>query len=136
MSQDDVDSVNPLSDKGGNFFENIANAWVNSTVKVVTGGDMSYKDGKLQGKPFHALDESFGEVTGRNVARKALMENEDAVAEEKLAKRQQIVQEQTRAQQQDVASSTQAASYRATAASARKSILGTSADASKDFLGL
>lgn len=138
MSQEDQDSINPLSTSGGNFFDNMANAWVNSTVKVLTGGDMSYKDGKIEGKPFHALDETIGEITGRNQTRKATMDAQDALNEEKANKKIEIKNEQTKKGQEDVAASNYAASVRSAAAAKKSNSLGgaNSLTPTQDLLGL
>lgn len=124
---------------GGNFFEDVANSYVNVTTRILTGGDMGYKDGKFTGTPFRALNETVGEVTGRNQARQALNEARDAAQEEKKVKLQEISNENKRKESQDIQSSQRAASIRATVAAQRNNLLGGSGarlGGTRDFLGI
>lgn len=62
------------------FVSDAINTVVNVATQTVTGGMVSYENGKF-GKGFtgHGIDEAIGEVTGRNQARKSLFEQKDAV---------------------------------------------------------
>lgn len=132
---DVTDELAPsLSSGGGNFFENLASDFANSIVKVSTGGDMGYKDGKLTGTAFRNLSESLGEVTGRNQARKANMDAKQQLVEEKAAKDQETKNSQTMAMFSDINASNYAGAVRQSADQQTKRLLG--GDISKDFLGL
>ena len=122
---------------GGNFFEDIANSVVGLTTTYLSGGLATYSGDEkkfVKGPTGRGLDETIGEVTGRNAGRAAQAEARIAVQEEKNAKKVEIANENKRAEQQDIASSQRAYSLRATATSQRNNLLGNSSG--RDFLGI
>lgn len=128
MSQDDLDQV-------GHALNTVANVGL----QISTGGLVGLNgNGQLEkGYSGHALDESIGEITGRNQARKANMDAKDALAEQKAAKKTQIDTQNTQNAQKDVQASNYAASVRATAAQQKAQSLGSSgSNPAQDFLGL
>lgn len=107
----------------------------NFAVNYWTSGLVGMKDGKItKGVLTNAVDEGVGEVTGRNAARKELMNNNDRVEAERLARAKELKDKQALDARNDLAASN--------AAGAKTQSLGTDlamqADQklSKDFLGL
>lgn len=128
MTSDDLEQI-------GNVATQIADV----AVQISTGGLVGVdKDGLERGASLRGVDETVGELTGRNQARKANMEAKDALNEEKAAKKKQIADEQKRKDVQDIQASQYAASVRATAEAVRNKSLGGSGATtpSTDFLGL
>lgn len=104
-----------------------------AAVNYLTWGKLGLKDGKLEkGAMFTALDETVGEMTGRNMQRKALMDAKDAAEEEKRAKAQQLKEEQDKAAKADLQASQAAGATQRLGANDN---LGVN-DPEKDFLGL
>lgn len=126
MSEDD----SPVS--------NFVNQAVNVTTQVATGGLVGYENGKFgKGYITHGADEVVGEVTGRNAARKAIMEGKDAVTAEAAQKDQDLKDKQAANMRKDVASSQAAAATRLkTAAQSKQSSNYLGASPAKDFLGI
>jgi hypothetical protein len=81
-----------------------------------------------------AVDEGVGELTTRNLQRRALNEAEDRMAAEQAARAQEIADEREFARQQDVRASQQVAAIRRTAQSRQDAVLGFTGE--RDFLGL
>jgi hypothetical protein len=107
--------------------------------QYMTHGLVSFEDGKFgKGIITRGLDESIGELTGRNAARGAAADARANIQAEKDAKVQQIKEEQTRKAQQDVAASKSAGLYRTSVTSTKQqnSLGGSGPDPAKDFLGL
>lgn len=104
-------------------------------VNVGTLGVAGVKDGQIaKGAMLRGADEVVGEVTGRNAARKQIMEGKDAIAKEAADKAKELKNEATLKQQKDFNASTYAASVRATAGAQQSQLLGN--NPTKDFLGL
>lgn len=104
-----------------------------------TFGLVGSKDGKgTKGVVTNLLDEGIGEVSGRNAARKQMMENKDLLNEAAIAKAQQLKDEQARKGRLDIEASQQAGFLRDQAAAQQRNLLGTSSgsDMAKDFLGI
>lgn len=115
-------------------FDDLTKAFVDAAL----GGLASYNSetGSLEkGHGIRATDEAVGEVTGKNMQRKAMMDAKDAVSEEKQNRANQLKDEQTRKFQKDVSSSSAAQATRDTGAALTKNYLG-SPGPEKDFLGL
>lgn len=161
MSQEDQEStVDTLTGKkkrkgggggGGGFLGNLGNVLsdvlstsVDVAAQVTTGSLAGYdtRTGKvkeglaIQGArgAVKGLDEGLGEITGRNLQRKAIMEAKDRLAVESAAKATELKNEADRKMQQDINASNYAAATRTTAASQKKNLLGGSPV--KDFLGI
>lgn len=114
---------------------------IDLSLQYVTHGLVGFKNGKpTKGFLTNAIDESIGEVTGRNAARKQIMQQEDAVNAEAARKDQQLKDEQLRAYRQDVNASNFAYYSQASANSKNGSGMKSnnigSSDISQDFLGL
>lgn len=137
--EDEVGKRTSSFSGGGNFFENLVSDLASSTATVLTGGDMYYKDGKLQGTPFgnlkNTVGEALGDITGRNEARKANMDAKQNLVEEKAARDQESKNNQAKAMQNDINASNYAGAVRSSADQQTRRLLGGS-DLSKDFLGL
>lgn len=98
--------------------DQVLNTVANVGIQVASLGMAGLdEDGKLKkGVVLHGLDEGVGEITGRNQARKALMDQQDALNEEK---RQSAIDEENRRLQifrSDVNASRTAQAVRNTAA--------------------
>ena len=96
-------------------------------------------DGKIKkGVASRWGDETMGEITGQNAARKARMEAKDAVTAEAAARAKQLSDEQRRRARLDVDASTEAGLLTASDSSQQRSQLLGQAEAgmSRDFLGL
>lgn len=130
---------NPTVKSASNAGSGLADAVATTLTNVLTFGGQSYDKGKLksndQNAYLHGLSESVGEVSGRNAARKQIMEQKDAVAAEVVVKNNQIKNEQTRKGLLDVQASTQAGLIRQSTMSQQRNYLGAG-DPSRDFLGL
>lgn len=112
--------------------EDLGNVAVNIATLGLAGLD---EDGKVtKGLGLRAVDEGIGEVTGRNAARKQMMETKDQIREEKEAKVQEFKDEQIRNQRNDIAASNAAGAAQKASKQQNESYLGN--DPSQDFLGL
>lgn len=106
---------------------------MNVASNVVSLGLVGVKDGKFQaGVSTRLIDESIGEVTGRNAARKQLMENKDAARKEEENRQQQFRDEIERRRVNELQASQAAASIRNQGQPV--SVIGNSVE--QDFLGL
>ena len=124
-----IDISNPTSGKS-------VDALVNAAVNYMTLGLVGLEGGKVtKGVTTHAVDETVGQVSGRNDARKQIMEGKDALVKEAADRAQQLKEEQNRKFQQDVNASNYAASTIAAAQAQQQNSLGSS-NVTKDFLGL
>ena len=112
---------------------------INVGTQYLTYGTVGYKDGKFgAGVTTRAIDEGVGEMTGRNLNRKAAMEAKDAVAAEAAARRQDSADKQARRARLDVQASTEAGLITGSQnAQQRSQLLGQAeAGMTRDFLGL
>lgn len=106
----------------------------NLAVQTLTMGIVGLDGGKVsKGVVTRGVDESVGELSGRNAERKAIMESKDALAEEKKRRLEQTKLEDVRKGQQDLNASVTAQAVRKSSGS--KNYLGAE-DPEKDFLGL
>ena len=65
--------------------ENPIDTAISALVNVATAGTVGYEDGKIKaGVSVRAIDETVGELTGRNVARKQAMVTQDAINEQRI----------------------------------------------------
>lgn len=113
----------------------VLNDVVDAVVNIGTVGVVGYENGKIKkGFALRNLDETIGEVTGRNSARKTAMEQKDAIEEEKKAKAKELQLEQETKRQQDIQSSSYAGLVRTLAKTKQENILGSGP--TRDFLGL
>ncbi|MFM6930134.1 MAG: hypothetical protein ACKOX6_16810 [Bdellovibrio sp.] len=111
----------------------LADIAVNGATLGLAGVD---ENGNVKkGAVTRAGDETVGELSGRNAARKAQMDAKDAVEEEKLNRAKALKEQQEQNFRNDVTASNTAGAVRATAAAKSKNYLGAS-DPEKDFLGL
>lgn len=125
----EIDSVSE-----GNPLSAILDWSVQYMTQGIIGRDKKTGDIK-KGYATQTLDEGIGEVSGRNAARKQIMEAKDNLAQEKLDRAQLLREEQDRKKRQDISASSQAGLLRDQAAVKQRKLLG-SADPSRDFLGL
>jgi hypothetical protein len=139
-----LDPISNIKDSTGGMLDlsnpvNSINSLAQIATQISSGGFIGFEDGKF-GKGFSTNNalEAMGEVTGRNAARKATFEAQDALRAEKVARDKQISDEQIRKGQLDVMASQQVAAIRSSSQSQsnRALGLGASQSAAKDFLGL
>ena len=65
--------------------ENPIDTAISALVNVATAGIVGYEDGKIKaGVSVRAIDETIGELSGRNVARKQAMVTQDAINEQRI----------------------------------------------------
>lgn len=109
-------------------------------VDFTTRGLVSYdsKKGKLKkGATVRAVDETVGELTGRNMARKQAGLAAEAIRDEKAARLQDIANQREAKRQQDLAASQQAAGLRRKSVKkATQSSTSMTDSVTTDFLGL
>jgi hypothetical protein len=109
---------------------------INIATQFVTLGTVGYEGGRAKkGVTIQAIDEGVGELSGRNMQRKALMETKDEANRQKALLAQQAKDEQTLKERQDVQASQYAGAIRASAQAQQRNLLGTPNPA-RDFLGL
>lgn len=122
MSQADLDdSVNNLGDAGNILLQNF------------TYGTIGYDkdEGKLKkGFLTHAVDETIGELTGRNMARKELMNQREEVESAATAQKKLLDDERQRQYGQEVKTSNYASMIRDRSFQKYRNSLGTESGAS------
>lgn len=125
---------------GGNFFngQNLASTIVNAASNYLTWGLVGFEDGKFgAGLTTRAVDEGIGEVTGRNVARKQMMETQDQIRAERQLREGELRDQQAAAERDDVAASNRARASRGGRGGAGGDSDGAGIGATtQDFLGL
>jgi hypothetical protein len=105
-----------------------------AALNVVSAGLVDYQGGEIKkGGLTNAIDEGIGELSGRNMARKAAMEAKDAVNEEKDARSKALKEEQALKERNDRSASMLTGAIRSTANAKSDVLMGTP---EKDFLGL
>lgn len=112
---------------------------INVATQYSTFGLVGFEDGKIKaGVTTRAVDEGIGEVTGRNLNRKANMEAKDAVAAEAAARAKDLADRRARKARLDVQASTEAGLIlNSQDAQQRTQLLGQAeAGMTRDFLGL
>lgn len=115
---------------------------VDTAVNISTLGMAGYKDGKFEkGFQLRAIDETIGELTGRNQSRKALFEQKDATAASIEEKRKMRMDEiNRRALQEKNLSQTVEAKRKIASSNGETSTLGASDTGANnplnDYLGL
>lgn len=118
----------------------IGDSLVNVLANVLSFGGASYEDGKIKGNKQNAyvrgIDETVGEISGRNRARQAQSEQRAAVDAEAVAKAKQLSDEQKRKELQDTQASNAAGAFRTSLQTQQLNSLGSYKDPSRDFLGL
>lgn len=128
------------SSDDNNPFNKVAHSISNAVINMTTGGLVGMQDGKLgEGYASHAVDEGIGEISGRNVARKQMMNESDAVTAEQVQRIKDLQNQQLQNQQNDVTSSNAAAA--SIKAQNRNngipdSMTNSQMSLTKDFLGL
>lgn len=127
-----------MGSSGGGFLNDVANIGTN----LLTLGSAGMENGKLvkRGGALQLIDESLGEVTGRNVARKELMNSQDAVKAEAAAREAERLNALQQKETADRMSSSAAAglSKRKSTSSSTLGMSGTDfmASTNSDLLGL
>lgn len=114
----------------------IGDGLLNLVTQIGTGGLIGFSDGKFgQGWSGNAIDEGVGEVTGRNVAREGLYQQQRAL-EAEVARREEELQNQMRQNQNmDIQASNAAGALRT--GSNRSTVTNAANTAlERDFLGL
>lgn len=89
---------------GNNHLEDLANIATN----LLTQGLVGYSGGRLNpraGAITHGIDESLGEITGRNMARDINWQNNQRIDAEQRQREQELVNMQRQAQLDDLAAS-------------------------------
>lgn len=87
-----------------------------TTVNYATSGMIGVNDGRLgAGWAPRTLDEGLGELTGRNLFRRQMMDAQSAMVREQQVREQQIRDQRERARQMDVQASQTAMSVRESA---------------------
>ena len=119
------------------MLDNPVDTLVSGLVNYATYGTVGYENGKIsRGVTIRALDETVGEVTGRNVARKQAMNTQDAINEQRA---QAAKDRQTQIQQQEARErqlSGRAKQNNNTAQGSTGSLGGIEQQMAADFLGL
>ena len=65
--------------------DNPVDTLISGLVNYGTNGILGYEDGKIKaGVSVRAIDETVGELTGRNIARKQAMMTQDAINEQRI----------------------------------------------------
>lgn len=122
--------LNDISGGIGTALASVQNDPVNAALNIMTGGLVGSEG---PGVAITGSDELIGELSGRNLQRKAQMEAKDAIKAEQAAKRVEIKNEQDKRMRQDVSASTRAGSRRNAQMNKNKVALGNQ---EQDFLGL
>lgn len=99
----------------GNFFngQNLGTTILNAAMNYATYGLVGFEDGKIgKGMLTRGIDEGVGELTGRNMQRKMLMESQDKVREEHTIRNQELADQQQQMQNADMQASNAATGRR------------------------
>lgn len=129
--------------KGGQLGPGVAASAVlrnqDVAANVLTSGILGFEDGQIKmGGLTRGVDEIVGEVTGRNVARKAAMTTQDQIraAKEAAARDRAFGLQQQEAAERQLSNKARGASARANSASGDTGGSGVEQQMAVDFLGL
>ena len=132
--------TNPISSAFGQATRGLTSEdLINAFVNVFTGGAIGIKNGQIgAGALARGLDETVGEVTGRNVARKAAMTTQDQIraAKEAAARDRAFGLQQQEAAERQLSNKARGSSARANSASGDTGGSGVEQQMAVDFLGL
>lgn len=102
--------------------------------QYASGGLLGSKDGQIgKGVITHGVDEAVGEITGRNLQRKAIFDAKDAADVAKSQQNQAVKDKQVSNERADIAASNAAGYSQRASLQRAKSTLGSP---EQDFLGL
>lgn len=111
----------------------------NVTLQAFTGGTVGYEDGKFtKGAILRGADEAIGEITGRNMQRKMIMQQESALEAEAARQAQARNAQLARQEQQDITASNLAGARRVSSLLQALGFTGSSTQpvTNEDYLGL
>jgi len=118
------------------MLDNPVDTLISGLINNATLGAVGYENGKIsRGVTIRALDETVGEVTGRNVARKQAMNTQDAINEQRAqaAKDRQAQIQQQEARERQLSGK---AKQNNNTAQGSTGSLGVEQQMAVDFLGL